>query len=208
MTGMEKHSDARRNDLRGNASAFFGSMTDYGARFTTPSALVAMNELSNHDHSRFLTRTNHVVGRTAFAGPQAANYGVNLAVMRQAVLMQMTWVGAPTIYYGDEAGVCGWTDPDNRRSYPWGKEDKSLVEFYRTLGKIRKENYSPLGKGDFRRLPAPEKVFRFIREEGENRLEIIVNASENDYVLQSLSVDLISGKKKEKVESCSAVVLK
>lgn len=33
-------------------------MTDYGARFTMPSAQVAMNELSNHDHSRFLTRTN------------------------------------------------------------------------------------------------------------------------------------------------------
>ena len=35
--------------------------------------------------------------------------------------MQMTWPGAPTIYYGDEAGVCGWTDPDSRRTYPWGR---------------------------------------------------------------------------------------
>ena len=73
----------------------------------TPSLQVAMNELSNHDHSRFLTRTNHIVGRAEHVGPKAAAEGVNHAVMREAVVVQMTWVGAPTIYYGDEAGVCG-----------------------------------------------------------------------------------------------------
>ena len=180
LTGMEKHSDARRNDLRGNASAFFGSMTDYGARFTTPSALVAMNELSNHDHSRFLTRTNHVVGRTAFAGPQAANYGVNPAVMRQAVLMQMTWVGAPTIYYGDEAGVCGWTDPDNRRSYPWGKEDHELIRFHKEMIRIHKD-YEVFSTGSllylhaennligYGRFNEKEQAFVLVQVEGEER---------------------------------------
>ena len=180
LTGMEKHSDARRNDLRGNASAFFGSMTDYEARFTTPSALVAMNELSNHDHSRFLTRTNHVVGRTAFAGPQAANYGVNLSVMRQAVLMQMTWVGAPTIYYGDEAGVCGWTDPDNRRSYPWGKEDHELIRFHKEMIRIHKD-YEVFSTGSllylhaennligYGRFSEKEQAFVLVQVEGEER---------------------------------------
>ena len=180
LTGMEKHSDARRSDLRGNAAAFFASMTDYGARFTTPSALVAMNELSNHDHSRFLTRTNHVVGRTAFAGPQAANYGVNLAVMRQAVLMQMTWVGAPTIYYGDEAGVCGWTDPDNRRSYPWGKEDHELIRFHKEMIRIHKD-YEVFSTGSllylhaennligYGRFSEKEQAFVLVQVEGEER---------------------------------------
>ena len=51
--------------------------------------------------------------------------------MREAVVMQMTWPGAPTIYYGDEAGVCGFTDPDNRRTYPWGREDQQMLEFHR-----------------------------------------------------------------------------
>ena len=36
----------------------------------------------------------------------------------EAIAIQMTWPGAPTLYYGDEAGVCGFTDPDNRRTYP------------------------------------------------------------------------------------------
>ena len=53
--------------------------------------------------------------------------------------MQMTWVGAPTIYYGDEAGVCGFTDPDNRRTYPWGQEDKELLQFHKDMIRIHKE---------------------------------------------------------------------
>ena len=81
--------------------------------------MTAMNELSNHDHSRFLTRTNHKVGRVAHLGSEAAGQDINKAVFREAVVMQMTWPGAPTIYYGDEAGLCGFTDPDNRRTYPW-----------------------------------------------------------------------------------------
>lgn len=146
LTGMEKHSDVFRQDMIGNADAFFGAMTDFGARFTMPSAQVAMNELSNHDHSRFLTRTNHIVGRTAFAGPMAANMGINPAVMRMAVVIQMTWVGAPTIYYGDEAGLCGWTDPDSRRTYPWGNEDMEMINFHREIIRIHKD-YTALKTG-------------------------------------------------------------
>ena len=70
-----------------------------------------MNELDNHDHSRFLTRTNHRVGRVANVGPYAAAENTNKAVLREAVVIQMTWPGAPTLYYGDEAGQVGFTDP-------------------------------------------------------------------------------------------------
>ena len=92
---------------------------------------VAMNQLSNHDHSRFLTRTTGKVGRIGTLGAEAASEGTNKAVMRLAVIMQMTWIGAPTIYYGDEAGLAGFTDPDNRRTYPWGNEDFQLIGFHR-----------------------------------------------------------------------------
>ena len=90
------------------------------SRMQPNSILTAMNELSNRDHSRFLTRTNGVVGRIGTAGPEAADRGVGLrdAGGRDD---QMTWPGAPTVYYGDEAGVCGWTDPDSRRTYPRGR---------------------------------------------------------------------------------------
>ena len=140
LTGVEKHSDEYRGDLIGNADAFFGSMRHYMTRFNTQSLQVAMNELSNHDHSRFLTRTNHQVGRISSRGADAANEGVNKNLFRMAVLMQMTWPGAPTIYYGDEAGLCGWTDPDSRRAYPWGHEDEELIQYHKELIRIHKEH--------------------------------------------------------------------
>lgn len=146
FTGVEKHSDEYRGDLIGNHDAFFGAMSHHMTRFNTNSLHVAMNELSNHDHSRFLTRTNHWVGRTASVGPDAANENLNYSIMRQAVLMQMTWPGAPTIYYGDEAGVCGWTDPDNRRTYPWGNENQELITLHRELIRIHKD-YEALREG-------------------------------------------------------------
>ena len=61
LTGMEKHSDEAREELRGNADNFVGSISHHMSNMLTPSLQVAMNELSNHDHSRFLTRTNHMV---------------------------------------------------------------------------------------------------------------------------------------------------
>lgn len=125
LTGMEKHSDEAREDLRGNADAFVNAICHHMSNMMTPSLQVSMNELSNHDHSRFLTRTNHRAGRVQELGAEAANENVNVAVMREAVVMQMTWPGAPTVYYGDEAGVCGFTDPDNRRTYPWGMRIRS-----------------------------------------------------------------------------------
>lgn len=140
LTGMEKHSDESREELRGNTDNFVGSIMHHMANMLTPSLQVAMNELSNHDHSRFLTRTNHMVGRVEQLGPQAANEYVNLGIMREAVVMQMTWVGAPTVYYGDEAGVCGFTDPDNRRTYPWGHEDQELIAFHKEIIRIHKEH--------------------------------------------------------------------
>ena len=111
----------------------------------------AMNELSNHDHSRFLTRTNRRVGRISYAGAQAASENVSKAVMREAVVIQMTWPGAPTLYYGDEAGVCGFTDPDNRRTYPWGQEDQDLILFHKKMIAIHKK-YRILRSGSLKFL--------------------------------------------------------
>ena len=139
LTGMEKHSDYRRDDLYLNGQAFFDAMLKAMSRMPTPSLYSAMDELSNHDHSRFMTRTNGRAGRLQTAGSAAADEGVRPAVFREAALIQMTWPGAPTIYYGDEAGLTGWTDPDNRRTYPWGHEDKTLIDYYRALARLRRE---------------------------------------------------------------------
>ena len=178
LTGMEKHSDERRTDLWGNADNFVNTMNHFMASMLTPSLQVAMNELSNHDHSRFLTRTNHIVGRVAQLGSKAAEEGINLAVMREAVAVQMTWVGAPTVYYGDEAGVCGFTDPDSRRTYPWGQENRELVEFHTEMIRIHKRE-KPLRTGSLKMLSWSSNVLAYARfQEGEQIIVVLNNSKE------------------------------
>ena len=174
LTGMEKHSDEAREELLGNIDNFIGSMAHHMSNMLTPSLQVAMNELSNHDHSRFLTRTNHMVGRVEHLGPEAANEYVNKAVMREAVVMQMTWVGAPTVYYGDEAGVCGFTDPDNRRTYPWGHEDQELIAFHKEAIRIHKEHLA-LKTGSLKILGGEENILSYARFKGHDRIIVVIN---------------------------------
>ncbi len=177
LTGMEKHSDHFREDLLGNGDAFRKAMQYHCASFMAPSWQCAMNELDNHDHSRFLTRTNHYVGRVKDLGPQAASEGVNHAVMREAVVMQMTLVGAPTLYYGDEAGVTGFTDPDNRRTYPWGREDRSLMEFYRLAIRIHK-SHRAFSEGSLKDLGSGQNYVAYGRFTGTDQYVVAVNSSD------------------------------
>ncbi len=235
LTGMQKHSDDYRGDLYGNTDSFMGAMRHHMASFTTPSLQIAMNELSNHDHSRFLTRTNKKVGRTNTLGAQAADEGINKAVMREAVVIQMTWPGAPTIYYGDEAGVCGFTDPDNRRTYPWGHEDQELIQFHREMIRIHKENpeiltgslnyvdhaYNVLGYGRFNHKAAivvlinnnDHEVTRDVSVwqlgiPKESVVKSLMFTNEEGYSIQSHEYPVVSGKIGITLPKTSAIVLK
>lgn len=177
LTGMEKHSDSSNDALRGNPNYFISHMRHNMARLGGQPMRISMNELSNHDHSRFLTRTNRVIGRTASKGAEAANYGVNKGIFMEAVVMQMTWPGAPTIYYGDEAGVCGWTDPDNRRTYPWGREDNELIEFHRQLIRIHKD-YQVFKTGSIMFLKGQYKLIGYGRFDENDKIVVMINSSD------------------------------
>ena len=177
LTGMEKHSDDFKPIRVGNAREFFDTMLYRGGEnFTMPSLYTAMNELSNHDHSRFLTRTSQKVGRTGMLMPSSAETGIRKYQMRQAVMVQMTWPGAPTIYYGDEAGVCGFTDPDNRRPFPWGREDKEMIGYHREMIRIHKQ-CRELRTGSIKELYAENNIIVYGRF---NRTAAVVVAINNN----------------------------
>nr|WP_297703596.1 glycoside hydrolase family 13 protein [uncultured Butyrivibrio sp.] len=179
LTGMEKHSDEFQPGRVGNAREFFDTMMYCGGEnFSTPSLYTAMNELSNHDHSRFLTRTSQKVGRSSDMMPALADTGVNKAVMREAVIVQMTWPGAPTIYYGDEAGVCGFTDPDNRRTYPWGSEDMTMLRFHKDMIAIHK-SCPELCFGSIKELKADNNFIAYGRFNRTAASVVIIN--NNDF---------------------------
>ncbi len=186
LTGMEKHSESFREEMKGNLKEFQGVMNYCMTRFLTPSLYCSMNELSNHDHSRFLTRTNQKVGRAEQLGCEAAGEGVKKAVMKEAVVFQMTWPGAPTLYYGDEAGVCGFTDPDNRRTYPWGEEDKELLQFHRDMIRIHK-TYEAFRTGSVKFLNGEDNLLCFGRFNRKEQFVILLN---NDEVARSITVNV------------------
>ena len=132
LTGMEKHSDRAMPEKFGDGKLFFDTMR-YNMVHLPENALDAcMNQLSNHDHSRFLTRTNRRVGRIE-EDKDEAGLGVDFALFRLGAMLLFTWPGAPTLFYGDEVGVYGWTEPDCRRPFPWGEEDMELLDYHRYL---------------------------------------------------------------------------
>ena len=179
LTGMEKHSESAQPEKYNNSADFESTMRYFMARFSYPSLSVAMNQLSNHDHSRFLTRTNRKVGRLHTMGAHEADTGINKAIMREAILFQMTWIGAPTIYYGDEAGMTGWTDPDNRRPFPWGREDPEILDFYRAMIKVHKA-YKAFSTGSLDYLYNSSGVVCFGRWNENEHIAVIINNNDNE----------------------------
>ncbi|MDD2354464.1 MAG: glycoside hydrolase family 13 protein [Lachnospiraceae bacterium] len=182
LTGMEKHSDDFRRDLLNNTDQFWKRMTYYwnGAMNSAP-MFISMNELSNHDHSRFLTRTNHKVGRIETLGPLAAEENVDMAVFREAIVMQMTWPGAPTVYYGDEAGLCGFTDPDNRRTYPWGRENEDLIKFHKEMIRIHKKDRCLIA-GSVRLMESKPGCICYARFDEMETVLVIINNNAFDVI--------------------------
>ncbi|MFU0799588.1 MAG: glycoside hydrolase family 13 protein [Xylanivirga thermophila] len=120
-----------------------------------------LNILGTHDTERILTMFHA-------KGDKAVLY------MELAVAIQMTFPGVPLIYYGDEAGVKGGTDPDNRRTYPWGKENKYIMNLYRRLTSIRNK-HDVFKKGNIRFYNSHQDILCFERFYGGNRAFVIVN---------------------------------
>ncbi|MBQ8880822.1 MAG: glycoside hydrolase family 13 protein [Oscillospiraceae bacterium] len=143
-----------------------------------------MNLLGSHDTPRILTALvdDFDGSREAAAertlSPEALKRAKDL--LFTAAFLQYTLPGAPSIYYGDEAGMEGHKDPFNRRTYPWGKEDPILLGLYRTLGNLRK-NHPVLQLGDIRFFQAGEGKIGFCRSLDGRSAQIYVNQSDTPW---------------------------
>ena len=127
--------------LGGDAGQFRESMETIRENYPPAAFYSAMNSLGTHDTPRILT----VLGLGTAEATEAADTLLTPAQKAQALkrlrlgyALLFTFPGAPTLYYGDEAGLEGGRDPWNRRTYPWGREDHSLLVWCRTLGQLRK----------------------------------------------------------------------
>ena len=179
FTGVDKHCDKADPDKIGNAEALAAELCITRAHFTEDAYMAALNQLDNHDHARYTTRTAGRCGRLAVSGAESASEGVRMDVLMATVVFQMTWPGAPGLYYGDEIGICGWTDPDNRRTYLWGREDYRLIDFYKSAIELHRE-HNALRRGQTEIVYAQKGCFAFLRRLGGEVILTAVNRSEKE----------------------------
>ena len=150
-----------------------------------------MNSLGTHDTLRILTLLGEENDRRGDTSRDwRSQYRLcpekrTLAVKRLKLgsLLLYALPGSPTLYYGDEAGMEGFEDPFNRRTFPWGEEDRELLSWFTALGKARKE-LSPLRKGELEWLTCRGRLVSFIRSWKGERVIAAVNAGEREAVLE------------------------
>jgi len=143
-----------------------------------------MNSMDTHDTVRALTLLGHGGDgqdhdRAWRAGHRLSPEERELGVRRLELcaLLLYAFPGSPTLYYGDEAGLEGFEDPFNRRTFPWGREDRALTEFFIRLGRARNA-HAALQRGELEWLRCQGRVLSFVRRLGEEVITAAVNAGE------------------------------
>jgi len=151
----------------------------------------AMNSLGTHDTPRILTllgaggeyRDHSREWRAHFRlSPKQRRRGKDL--LRAAALLLFCFPGSPTVYYGDEVGMEGFEDPFNRQTFPWGHEDRELLDWFRALGTLRRD-HPALRRGDIRYVTGRGSLLAFTRSWGEETLLCAFNAGEDAETLDT-----------------------
>jgi glycosidase len=140
-------------------------------RFYPPENTRAMlTLLSSHDVERLLTKLENDLEKT-----------------RLAYLLQFTFPGAPSIYYGDEIGLLGGKDPGCRGAFPWDvkKWNHSLRDWVKGMIQLRRQ-HPVLRRGDFKTLDlcTHQSCCGYMRTDGDAAVLVAVNASAETHELQ------------------------
>lgn len=169
------------------ALAFSHRLEHLFERYDWEIVLAQMNIMSSHDTPRL---------RSLMCG-DARRAALALALL-------YTLPGVPTVYYGDEIGLPGGHDPDNRRGMPWNEQqwEKGIYEVVRRMSRLRQQ-LPLLRRGRYLRLYAQDRHLAFARAKGEQGVVITVNASDEPWRVMvplhgvwprgELAVELLSG---------------
>lgn len=193
--------------LRGGDASDFREAMELLREHYPPSAFYsAMNFLSTHDTPRFLTLLGVDEADIPQSKAERADFLLNIpqlrrgtALLKLGALIMFSFPGSPSIYYGDEAGMQGFEDPFNRGTYPWGHENRDLVDYFARLGMLRKARTS-LQRGEIRYLHAEGPVLAFSRTDGAQQSLTVCNAAETPAEVQlswpaSTALDALSGRR-------------
>ena len=164
----------------GNAERFMDGVMTIVENYPKQCLDVMMNHIGTHDTVRAITR---LAGENSDYRDREwqsthklsfVEYSQGIERLKLAAALQYTLPGVPSVYYGDEAGLQGYRDPFNRGCYPWGNENRELVGFYKTLGKIRTEN-SVFKEGRFIPVSGVLGCVAYIREDANGSVMVIAN---------------------------------
>jgi glycosidase len=159
--------------LRGASAGRIADVLRHDALYPHPEMLVPF--FANHDVPRF-----------------ASAEGSSLAKLKLAFGLTLTLRGIPEIYYGDEIGMAGGGDPDNRRDFPGGwigdandaftqsgrtREQREIFSYVQSLLRLRLE-HSALRSGQLSHLASDESTYVFFREAEEERIVVAFNNAE------------------------------
>ena len=167
----------------GDAEIFYDTLTEIHASYPPTVLHSLMNLLGTHDTERILTVLGDRALGAGLDNPELAQRHLSPDARRRAIrllkiasTLQFTVYGVPCIYYGDEAGVEGYHDPFCRMPYPWGREDRELIEHYRTLGALR-SRHTCFREGSFAFLAHKQHAFAYERrdEHTGDRVVVAVN---------------------------------
>ncbi len=153
--------------------------------YPSESIRTLMNHIGTHDTARVITAIanygKNCGNRDWQSGQRLTENEYNFAILRLkiAAVIQYSLPGVPSLFYGDEAGLEGFGDPFCRATYPWGKENTDLLDFYKALGILRRKN-TVFKNGEFTPVESSCGLFAFLRSNKNENLLVAANASENE----------------------------
>lgn len=143
-----------------DASGFAYTVNSTLALYDSGINQAQMNLLDSHDTARFMSIAKG-----------------DISAFKLATIWQMTYPGAPCIYYGNEIGMLGGKDPDCRRTFPWETPDKWDMDLHRYVKDsiaLRKK-YTALRTGEFRFVYAEANVVAYLRWKERETLICVLN---------------------------------
>lgn len=188
----------------GRAEDFRETMEEVRENYPRPAFYGGLNILGTHDTPRILTALGEE-GVPSDKGDRAA-YRLSPDQLRRAVarvkmaaMLLFAFPGSPTIYYGDEAGMEGFEDPFNRRTFPWGRENAELHRHFATLAALRRARAS-MRQGELRYIGAEGSILVFERTLDGERTVVALNAGNAEWDIdlpwtESMAVELLSGQR-------------
>ena len=139
-----------------DAETFDTNVSTLLLRYNENALFAQLNLLDSHDVSRFLSLCGGKTER-----------------MELAVLLQMTFPGMPCVFYGDEKGLCGESEPEYRRPMAWDASSP-LEEVYRRMIALRK-THPALRYGSFHTELACGGVYRYSRVWNGTKITVAMN---------------------------------